>query len=171
MFIWFYTGVWCWCSLGTSICWLADYHWRWSTSPNLLCLDPVSSAIIVQGSTAKNSLQGLPPTFASGPPCATFGLLVHVDYPDTVKNTYNMMLDLGQKKKNIGNLCGQLIAILNLIVLLPLLFSINKSRLFLLCFKMFVIQVKTALKNIKNILSLTLNCHYLWFMGNYVCEE
>lgn len=90
-------GVWCWCSLGTSICWLADYHWRWSTSPNL---DPVSSAIIVQGSTAKNSLQGLPPTFASRPPCATFASLLHVGYPDTVKSTYNMMLDLGQKKKH-----------------------------------------------------------------------
>lgn len=65
------------------------------------------------------------------------------------------------RKKNIGNLCGQLIAVFKIIVLLPPLFNITKSRLFLLCFKIFVIRVKTTLK--KNISSLTLNCHYIWF--------
>lgn len=69
------------------------------TSPNPLHLDPVSIAIIAEGSIVMEDLQNLPQAL-----CLFFGLsyALHLEYPKTMKNTFNfiqrVMLGLGENK-------------------------------------------------------------------------
>lgn len=68
-------------------------------SPNCLHLDPVSTAIIVEGGIVMDDLQNLPQAL-----CILFGLsyALHLDYPTAMKNTFGfiqrVMLGLGEKK-------------------------------------------------------------------------
>ncbi|XP_062849580.1 uncharacterized protein LOC134311859 [Trichomycterus rosablanca] len=68
-------------------------------SPNRLHLDPVSTAIIVEGGVVMDNLQNLPQAM-----CLLFGLsyALHLDYPKAMKNTFNfiqrVMLGLGENK-------------------------------------------------------------------------
>ncbi|XP_039676772.1 uncharacterized protein LOC120571754 [Perca fluviatilis] len=68
-------------------------------SPNHLHLDPVSTAIILEGGIVMNNLQNLPQAL-----CLFFGLsyALHLDYPKAMKNTFSfiqrVMLGLGENK-------------------------------------------------------------------------
>ena len=68
-------------------------------SPNQLHLDPVSTAIIVEGGIVMDDLQNLPEAL-----CLLFGLsyALHLDYPKAMKNTFGfiqrVMLGLGEDK-------------------------------------------------------------------------
>ncbi|XP_035855753.1 uncharacterized protein LOC116041408 isoform X2 [Sander lucioperca] len=68
-------------------------------SPNHLHLDPVSTAIILEGGIVMDNLQNLPQAL-----CLLFGLsyALHLDYPKAMKNTFNfiqrVMLGLGENK-------------------------------------------------------------------------
>lgn len=67
--------------------------------PNQLYLDPVSTAIIVEGGIVMDNLQNLPQAI-----CLLFGLsyALNLDYPKSMKNTFNffqkVMLGLGKNK-------------------------------------------------------------------------
>ncbi|XP_039655622.1 uncharacterized protein LOC120558623 [Perca fluviatilis] len=68
-------------------------------SPNHLHLDPVSTAIILEGGIVMDNLQNLPQAL-----CLLFGLsyALHLDYPKAMKNTFSffqrVMLGLGENK-------------------------------------------------------------------------
>ena len=68
-------------------------------SPTNLHLEPVSTAIIVEGSMVIEDVRNLPQAL-----CLLFGLsyALHLDYPKAMKNTFNfiqrVMLGLGQNK-------------------------------------------------------------------------
>ncbi|XP_051947140.1 uncharacterized protein LOC127618613 isoform X2 [Xyrauchen texanus] len=67
--------------------------------PNDLHLDPVSTAIIIEGHIVMDDIQNLPHAV-----CLLFGLsyAVHLNYPKAMKNTFTfiqrVMLGLGEKK-------------------------------------------------------------------------
>lgn len=67
--------------------------------PNLIYMEPVSTAIIIEGSLVMDDLKSLPEAF-----CLLFGLsyALNLDYPKTMKNTLNfvqrLLLGLGQNK-------------------------------------------------------------------------
>ncbi|XP_051965925.1 uncharacterized protein LOC127631713 [Xyrauchen texanus] len=68
-------------------------------SPNHLHLDPVSTAIILEGGIVMDNLENLPQAL-----CLLFGLsyALHLDYPKPMKNTFGfiqrVMLGLGENK-------------------------------------------------------------------------
>lgn len=70
-----------------------------SLSPNHLHLEPVSTAIIVEGGIVMDNLENFPKAL-----CLLFGLsyALHLDYPKAMKNTLNfiqrVMLGLGENK-------------------------------------------------------------------------
>ncbi|XP_062400915.1 uncharacterized protein LOC134092137 [Sardina pilchardus] len=67
--------------------------------PNVIHLEPVSTAIIIEGSVIMDDLKSLPEAL-----CILFGLsyALHLDYPKSMKNTLNfiqkVMLGLGHNK-------------------------------------------------------------------------
>lgn len=67
--------------------------------PNLLHLEPVSTAVIIEGCCLMNDVKSFPEAV-----CNLFGLLyvLNLDYPKSMKNTLNfiqrVLLGLGQNK-------------------------------------------------------------------------
>ncbi|KAK1154857.1 hypothetical protein AOXY_G27871 [Acipenser oxyrinchus oxyrinchus] len=84
-----------------------------NSSSNMLHLDSVSIAIIVEGGIVMKDIRDLPLAV-----CLLFGLsyALHLDYPNCMKNTFNfiqqVILELGQKtlKPKLQSLKNQLLA-------------------------------------------------------------
>lgn len=75
-----------WAQVSVGVLTVIDDYVR--LSPNQLHLQPVSTAIIIEGSVVMCDLHNLPEAL-----CLLFGLTyaLHLDYPKAMKNTFNFI--------------------------------------------------------------------------------